>query len=79
MEYLVGRCFEWSAASLNLSGLVVNSLKVCVEGKKVILLLSVTMTKLQKLLIIKMQAKSLEQSQEKVDALALCCYHIFFF
>jgi len=55
----------------------VNSLMMCVEGKKEILLLSITMTKLQKLLILKMHAKCLEQSQEKVDALALCCYQIF--
>lgn len=56
-----------------------NSLKVCVEGKKAILLVNVTMTKLQKLLIIKMHAKFLEQAQEKVDALTLCSYQFFFF
>lgn len=63
-------CFDCSAGSLNLSGLIVNSLKVCMEGKKVILLLSIAVTELQKLLIIKLHAKSSVQSQEQVDALA---------
>lgn len=43
-----------------------NSLKVCMEE---ILLLSIAMTELEKLLIIKLHAKSLVQSQEQVDAL----------
>lgn len=47
-----------------------NSLKVCMEGKKVILLLSIAVTELQKLLIIKLYAKSSLHSQEQVDALA---------
>lgn len=63
------------------------------EGKKVILLLSIAMTELQKLLIIKLHAKYLVQSQEQVDAhakylvqsreqvdaLALCCHQLGFF
>lgn len=52
-----------------------NSLKVCVEGKKVILLLGVTMTKLQKLLIFKMHAKSLALSQGKSRC---ACFWFFF-
>lgn len=48
------------------------------EGKEVILLLSIAMTELQKLLIIKLHAKYLVQSQEWVDALAFAATNWFF-